>query len=135
MEWVKYANGGWPSLLRLNLKYGPDPDIRGLYVVFYAQQNDADKGTQYKTIKLGWGYLRDAIQELRKSRQLAEYTEYDLLITWAEINETWSDGALVYLSRLLDPLIKEDLPQAQPIVIHSPFMTGKNQNAADMSEA
>ena len=134
MEWVKYANGGWPSLLRLNLKYGPDRDTMGLYVVFYTQQNDAHEGSRYKTIKIGWGYLRDVIQELRKSRQLAEYVQYDPLITWAEINETWSDGALVYLDRLLDPLIKEDLPQAQPVVVHSPFMAGKNQNAAAMAE-
>jgi len=135
MEWVKYANGDWPRLLRLNLKYGPDRDAQGLYVVFYTQHNDGDPGIRYKTIKIGWGYLRGTIKELRKDKYLAEYAQYDPLITWAEINETWSDGALVYLDRLLDPLIKEDLPQAQPIVVHSPFLAGKNQNAAAMAEA
>jgi hypothetical protein len=135
MEWIKYADGGWPRLLRLNLKYGPARDAAGLYVVFYARQNDGDPGPQYKTIKLGWGYLRETIKDLRKNKYVAEYAQYDPMITWVEIDETWSDGALVYLNQLLDPLIKEDLPQAQPVVVHSPFMAGKNQNAAAMADA
>jgi len=87
-------------------------DLEGVYVIWCG-----DGGA---CIRVGQGNIQDRIAAHREDQEIQEYSDKNLLVTWAALNYQYHDGVEAYLADQLDPIVGERFPNVQRIPVNLP---------------
>lgn len=105
----------WCNFFNLNLDNKLD-NVEGVYVIFYL-----DDGELGRVVRLGQGHVANRVAAHREDPDVTQYSNKDLLVTWATVSATNRDGVEAYLANLLDPLVGDRFPENREIEVNSPF--------------
>jgi hypothetical protein len=112
VNWIKCKNNNWCSLNTVDLQSNHFDNLEGVYVIWCG-----DGGS---CIKVGQGNIQDRIAAHRKDPDIQEYSNRNLLASWAELSPQHHDGVEAYLADRLNPLAGERYPNVQRITINLP---------------
>lgn len=117
LDWITCGNDKhWCSFRHLSLPVGGN--LRGVYVIW------AEEGDPPITVRVGLGDISKRIEAHRGDDEIEEAEkelETDLLVTWADVPESFQEGVERYLADHLNPLVGERFPDADPIPVNLPF--------------
>lgn len=114
LNWVKCADNNWCNLLTVNLNSNHFDGLEGVYVIWHSGENPA-------SVRIGQGIIRDRLAAHRQDREILEYSQYELYVTWARVSETHRDGVEKYLGETLNPEVGSRLPDAVSIEVNLPW--------------
>jgi hypothetical protein len=113
--WEKCENDTWCLLKTLDLSDSCFDNLRGVYIIWYF-----DGSGNPITVKVEKGDIRDKLISDRINPQIQRYADLNLLVTWTNIPLHLLNGVEVYLSEVLQPLVRSFLPDATtsiPIIL------------------
>jgi len=116
VDWIKYENDGrqaWCELYHLPLE---DPHFRhlgGVYVIWHTGH--------HPVVRVGQGYIKTELTTLRLDARLeSRNRESRLFVTWARVPREDRDGVGRFLYDMLDPELRDQPPDAEPLVVNLP---------------
>jgi hypothetical protein len=114
LSWIKCKENIWCPLLTVNLA---DVETIGVYVIWHGRKGDQNA----RVVRLGQGDIADRLKAHRKDDEVLAYQDFGLYVTWAYVPEEDLDGVERHLADRWKPLVGEQFPDAEPIVVNSPW--------------
>jgi len=113
ITWQKCGDH-WCSLENLNLD--KMSDTSGVYIIWH-------EGNPSKVVRVGQGSpIKDRLSAHRNDDEILAYNKKGTLrVTWAAVPLNQRDGVERYLADKWKPLVGEAFPDADPIVVNSPW--------------
>ncbi len=88
---------------------------KGVYIIWH-------QGDPSRVVRIGQGDIAFRLGGHRRERQMLAYmSKGKLRVTWAAVSAAQRDGVEAYLSDVLPPQIGDVFPDAEPIVVNSPW--------------
>lgn len=113
LKWIQCGDDGhWCNLKNLTLA---GVTAKGVYIIWH-------EGNPGRVVRVGQGDVSDRLGAHRIDDEILEYEKNgSLLVTWAAVSEAQRDGVEHYLADQLSPLVGDAFPEAEPIVVNSPW--------------
>ncbi len=113
LSWIKCDGGNnWCDFELVDLT---DVTAKGVYIIWH-------QGDPSRVVRIGQGDIAFRLGEHRSDRQMLAYmSKGKLRVTWAAVSAAQRDGVEAYLSDVLPPLVGDVFPDAEPIVVNSPW--------------
>jgi len=113
LQWIKSLDDKWLDFSRLDVS---QISGQGVYIIWHGGPNP-------RVVRVGKGDLRTRLEGHRQNPRLMWYaSQGKLLITWAEVkSRPHQDGIETYLTKLLSPLLGDQMANVPPIQVQSPF--------------
>jgi len=111
LNWIKCGKGNWCNLLDVNLEHEHFNDLGGIYIIWHGGHNAW-------TVRVGQGDIKDRLLNHRKDKEILEYKDYGLWVTWARVDLKYRDGIEAYLANELNPRVGERFPDRRPIEVN-----------------
>lgn len=114
LQWVKSMDGKWLNLKLLDLTH---VHATGVYIIWHG-------GQVPRIVRIGQGNIAGRLTTHLNNLQIMRFAEFGpMMVTWAEVKEKHRrDGIETYLAGQFKPLIKDRLPEVEPLVASSPFV-------------
>ena len=107
-------DGHWCSLENLNLdSLG---DVAGVYIIWH-------EGNPGRVVRVGQGApIKNRLSAHSNDPEILQYKKLGTLrVTWGAVSSGQRDGVERYLGNEWSPLVGTDFPDAEPIVVNSPW--------------
>lgn len=113
LNWIKYDNGNWFSLLDLDLTHSHFQNMEGVYVI-------AHGGPNPRSVRVGQGIIKDRLAEHRENSEILQYRNLGLYVSWAPVIVNLRDGVERFLGNQTAPLVGSRFPEVPPIQVNLP---------------
>lgn len=112
--WAKSIDNKWLNLTNLDLT---NLHATGVYMIWHGGENP-------RIVRIGQGNIAARLAGHRLNHQIMRFIESGpMMVTWAEIEtQAVRDGVETFLATQFPPLIKDKLPEVQPLQASSPFV-------------
>lgn len=114
LNWIKCSGDQWCDFFNLNLNHSHFDNLEGVYVIWHGAPNPA-------VVYVGQGNIRNRILAHRTEATILRYRINGLYVTWAPIASTYRDGVERYLAERWPPLVGENHPLVESIVVNFPW--------------
>jgi hypothetical protein len=110
--WTKCAGGVWCELEKVNVAAS---QASGTFVVWV--------GERPRAVRVGYGRIAQVVRAQRHDANVLRYrTTGTLYVSWVALPEYESQGAMVYLTRIMRPFLADRLPEVGAIEVNPPWM-------------
>ncbi len=120
LEWIKCRGGEWCELNRLDLSHKNLKNIDGVFILWYGKDDRT-------ILRTGNGRIATLLLENREDIAIQAFSKYGLYVTWALVPMFKRKGVEIYLSKTLNPKIKDDLPKGRPVKVNLPWDEVKSE--------
>lgn len=118
LEWYRCKEVGWCDLFKVNIENPLIQETEGVYVCWTGTLID----DSLNVLKIGYGYIYDCIESLRKDREFDPFHGRGVFISWASCATYRMNGIQNYLVNELQPLFKSDIIKgSSKIKVNFPF--------------
>ena len=112
LKWTRCAGGVWCELEKVNVaasvSFGP-------FVIWVG-------GERPRAVRVGYGRAAQVVRAQRHDVRVLRYRlNGTLYVTWAALPDYESQGAMIYLSRMLRPAIADRLPEVGMVEVTLPW--------------
>ena len=115
LHWVKCQGEVWCKLNSVSLEHRHFNNRGGIYVIWHGGEEPA-------TVYVGQTEnLRERLGAHRSNEQIQKYRDLGLYVTWASVPLGDLNGVERYLGERLHPKVTENLPDAEPVEVQSPW--------------
>ncbi len=116
LNWIKCGDNPsmWCDFLNVNLAHDHFKNLQGVYVIWHGGQNPW-------TVKLGQGEISKRLLDHRADREILAFREYGLMVSWAQSDSIYRDGAEAYLANILNPKVGERFPDRSFVQVNLPW--------------
>ena len=116
LEWMKCLGDTWCNLFGVKLDCNHFKGMEGIYIIWYWQD-----GYIPVAARVGQGHIRERLLQHIQEPEILALRDYNLLVTWAAVEEHQRDGIERYLGDTLYPIIRNRLPKASAIRVVLPW--------------
>ena len=114
LNWTKCNGERWCNFENLNLDHNHFDNLEGVYMIWHGAPTPS-------VVRVGQGVIRDRIASHRKDSQILKYSDKNLYVTWAKVDEEKRDGIERFLAENWAPLVGDKFPEAEKIEVNSPW--------------
>lgn len=114
LDWIKCDGKRWCNFENLNLDHNHFDNLKGVYMIWHGAPMPS-------VVRVGQGVIRDRIASHKKDPQILKYSDKNLYVTWAKVNEEKRDGIERFLAENWTPLVGNKFPEAEKIEVNSPW--------------
>ena len=112
--WMKCVGDVWCKLRAVNLDHPHFDGMEGVYLIWHG-------GNVPSVVYVGQGTIRDRLRKHRSDERIQKFSELDLYVTWAPVDQLKRDGVERHLAERWRPKVEERRPTAEPIAVSSPW--------------
>lgn len=118
LDWFKCKEVGWCELLRVDTEHEFVKESIGVYVCWTGSELDNSS----KILRVGKGFIKDVIEELRLNDSILAFESKGVYFTWARCATYNLDRVEVFLHNHFKPVLDNpDLPKARPKKVNLPW--------------
>ena len=114
VNWIKCEGNKWCSLNTVNLDHPHFNNMDGVYIIWHG-------GTNPATVRIGQGVMKDRLLAHRNDKQIQNYQNLGLYVTWAAVSKQSQDGVEAYLAQQLKPKVGERYPNVTLVCVNLPW--------------
>lgn len=120
LNWVKCKNDSWCKLNELNLNHEHFSEMGGVYII-WTEGNHCPVVDDITVLYVGQGVIADRLRDHLDNKEIQENAVNNLFVTWASVDKYIRDGVESYLAEMLEPILGERHPIADPFTVNLPF--------------
>ncbi len=110
LNWQKCQGDVWGQLLHVDLAHSHFNGMDGVYIIWQAAG---------PVVRVGQGICKDRLSQHRNDPAITKYQ--NLHVSWAPVPAQFRDGVERYLANILNPVVGDAFPNAQPIPVNLPW--------------
>jgi hypothetical protein len=114
VNWQKCNPNSWCDLINLNLSHKHFENLYGVYIIRHWWENP-------KTVRVWQGNIAERLQQHRTDKDILNYKQYWLFVTWAPVSESIINWVERFLWDSLSPLIWERFPYEISTEVNLPW--------------
>ncbi len=108
LKWHRCQGNLWCNFNAVNLDHQHFNGIEGVYIIWHA-------GKHPHVVYVGKGNIRDRIKEHRRKKEIQEFSQFTLFVTWAEVAPDYQEGVEAYLANYWKPKVGNNYPAVELI--------------------